>query len=677
MTDANSHTTLYQYDSRKRLTKTTYPDTTTVTNTYDGPGNLASVTDQAGHVVQYTYDAANQLKTVVQTNSPNTSNNTNAYGYDPDGNLTGISDENNHITQMTFDQLYQLSGKTLPDGSLTETRSYDPAGNLLSLTHFNGVTTAYTYDSLNRLLTRATPGETTVSFTYTATGKYATSTDASGTTTYSYDSMDRLVTKATPQGTLNYTFDAAGHVATIASSNTNGASVSYTYDDLDRLSTVVDNRLPSGQNTTTYAYDPASNLATATLPNGLQSTYTYDSLNRVTSMATPVSSYSYQLDATGKRTQAVELTGRALNWTYDGIYRLTNETIASAPSGKNGAVSYSLDPVGNRLSDSSSISGIGSSSETFDADDRLSAETYDGNGNTLTTGGKTFAYDSENHLSMNSGAVSIVYDAFGNRVAKTVDGVTTRYLVEDDINPTGYPQVMEETVGGSVQRTYTYGLQRISEDQIMDSAWTASFYGYDGAGSVRQLTNGAGAVTDTYEYDAFGNEVNHTGTTPNDFLYRAEQYDPDLGLYYLRARYYNPPTGRFMSRDPYDGEPDDPVTLHKYLYAGGNPINAIDPMGWEAIIEYQAQPKNSGLQAHHVIERRFGKVIAQAMCTLAAVLTVEDHQVITNAWRAKFPYGMNYSTLTAGQIFEAAEVIYADWPEIDAAAKRCRVLAGI
>ena len=85
-------------------------------------------------------------------------------------------------------------------------------------------------------------------------------TDASGTTTYTYDAMDRLITKQTPQGTLTYTYDAAGNVASLQSSNTNGISVAYSYDNLNRLSTVVDNRLPVGQNTTTYAYDAASNL---------------------------------------------------------------------------------------------------------------------------------------------------------------------------------------------------------------------------------------------------------------------------------------------------------------------------------------------------------------------------------------------------------------------------------
>ncbi|MGA8089064.1 MAG: RHS repeat-associated core domain-containing protein [Terracidiphilus sp.] len=89
------------------------------------------------------------------------------------------------------------------------------------------------------------------------------------------------------------------------------------------------------------------------------------------------------------------------------------------------------------------------------------------------------------------------------------------------------------------------------------------------------------AITDTYDYDAFGNKINSTGSTPNNFLYRGEAYDSDLGLYYLRARYYNPLTGRFMSRDPENGQIKVPSSLHKYLYAGGDPVNGWDPTGRE------------------------------------------------------------------------------------------------
>jgi RHS repeat-associated protein len=211
---------------------------------------------------------------------------------------------------------------------------------------------------------------------------------------------------------------------------------------------------------------------------------------------------------------------------------------------------------------------------------------FNESGDVTATGGKSFTYDSENHLVSMSGSgtsATFEYDAFGNRVAKTVNGVTTQYLV-DDLNPTGYPQVVDElNTGGAVTRTYTYGLQRISENLSPaltgNSTWTPSFYGYDGGGNVRQLTNLAGSVTDSYEYDAYGNSFTVSGTTPNEMMYRGEQYDSDLGLYYLRARYYNPLTGRFVSMDPEDGIPTDPKSLHKYTYAGGDPMNAIDPTG--------------------------------------------------------------------------------------------------
>ena len=99
-------------------------------------------------------------------------------------------------------------------------------------------------------------------------------------------------------------------------------------------------------------------------------------------------------------------------------------------------------------------------------------------------------------------------------------------------------------------------------------------------GSVRNLTNASGVVTDRYEYDAFGNSFTVSGTTPNNYLYRGEQYDPDLGLYYLRARYYNPLSGRFTGVDPLSdqGEP-------RYAYAGADPVDGIDPLGTEDLIE--------------------------------------------------------------------------------------------
>jgi len=130
-------------------------------------------------------------------------------------------------------------------------------------------------------------------------------------------------------------------------------------------------------------------------------------------------------------------SGRTVNWSYDHIYRLTDEVISLDSHSKNGNVHYDLDPVGNRTQETGTLSGLLPGSFTYDFDDRLNTETYDANGNTLTSGGKTFTYDFANRLkSMTAGSVSVAmqYDADGNRVAKTVNGVTTRYLV-DDLNP--------------------------------------------------------------------------------------------------------------------------------------------------------------------------------------------------------------------------------------------------
>jgi hypothetical protein len=237
-------------------------------------------------------------------------------------------------------------------------------------------------------------------------------------------------------------------------------------------------------------------------------------------------------------------------------------------------VAYGLDPVGNRTSVSSGISGLSPVAGSFNPDDELSAESYDQNGNVTATGGKTFAYNSQNQLISMGGTVSIVYDGDGNRVAKTVSGVTTKYLV-DDLNPTGYPQVVDELTNGAVSRTYAYGLQRIDEDQIISSAWTPSFYGYDGFGSVRQLTNVSGTVTDTYEYDAFGNKFTVSGSTPNNYLYRGEQFD--LGPWPLL-----PPR---QILQPPDGPVHEPVYAPKVmsLRGPGDWTKRSAPNRWETV----------------------------------------------------------------------------------------------
>jgi RHS repeat-associated protein len=277
--------------------------------------------------------------------------------------------------------------------------------------------------------------------------------------------------------------------------------------------------------------------------------------------------------------------GRAFTWSYDALYRLTDEVISGAAP--VGTISYRYDAVGNRTNRTSTVSGMPNQTFAYTANDWLASDVYDANGSTRTNGANVFFYDVENWLTnatVGGVSVSYTYNANGIRVSKTTGGVTTLYLV-DDRNPTGYAQVLEElTVSGGVTnlaKVFTYGHDLIAQRIV--SSGQRSFYGYDGNGNTRFLTGTNAVISDTYVYDAYGTLLASTGSTANDYLYSGEQNDPTLGLVYLRARYLNTGTGRFWTRDPHPGNNQDPISLHRYLYAHHDPVNRIDPSGHETL----------------------------------------------------------------------------------------------
>jgi RHS repeat-associated protein len=220
---------------------------------------------------------------------------------------------------------------------------------------------------------------------------------------------------------------------------------------------------------------------------------------------------------------------------------------------------------------------------------------YDSNGNTRTRTKKdaagvvvetvTYSWNQENRLvrvqNSNAEVVSYSYDADGVRVSKTVNGVTTEYLVDDNRD---YAQVLEERVNDALTASYVYGWDLISQERGVND----SFYLMDGLASTRGLTDASGVVTDTYTYDAFGNAITSTGDTANNYLFAGEQFDEALGQYYLRQRYYAPGVGRFTRVDSYEGTLDDSMSQHDYLYTHANPVNYIDPSGKFTLTEVLA-----------------------------------------------------------------------------------------
>ena len=347
--------------------------------------------------------------------------------------------------------------------------------------------------------------------------------------------------------------------------------------------------------TTTYAYDGVGDLAEADLPNGLTTTYAHDALDRVVSVETRaaggalVSSYAYTYEPAGHITRVVEQpSGRAVDYTYDVLWEVTGEAI-SDPAAGNRTFTYTYDAVGNRISRNDSASGM--TTYTYDADHRLLHEDgpagtivyeHDAAGNVTRRSGPGldvhYAYDVDGHLVQADDGTDVadyLYDADGVRVRKTVNSAAvTNYLADKSWDLT---QVLLETDGsGAVLAEYVIGRGPISQQR---PASGKSFYLFDGGGSARALANAGGAVTDRWSYDGWGNVLARTGSTANELLYRGQRFDAETGFYHLRARSYDPRTGRFTSLDPLPGLPESPLTLHGYLYGSNDPVNRFDPSG--------------------------------------------------------------------------------------------------
>ena len=637
-TDPKGNTVQHVYDALNRRTRTVFPAsevwtgsgyTTVQTDThtdYDELGRRiveyeqapVSVSKSARTTKRFGYDLLGRLRSVSHhsTSDPQLSN--TLYGYDELGNQITQTDALGRTTTYGYDNLGRRTTRTLPLGQ-SEQVEYDEAGNARFRTDFNGRTTEFQYDEMNRPRFRipdaAFVGEPTVEWTYWPDGQRKSMSDASGVTQYTYDARGRLETKEAPQGTISYTHDDAGNLESITTDTPDGASMTYTYDDLNRLETVTD----LNDQTTEYGYDLNGSLRRVSLPNGLTSIYDYSPTNRLASLtvtdvaSSTVASYLSKVHLTGHRREIHEALAHAappaapvqrqVAYTYDSMWRLRGEQVTAPSPAPSGASAWDLDLVGNRRGQTSTIPGLGTQTFTYDNNDRLNSDQYDNNGNTLLgalhispqsgignpqsaiQGSDT--YDSFDRLtrrtSPNGDTISITYNGDSQRVSKTVtrNGIatTTSWLV-DELNPTGYAQVIEERTNGALTAVFTYGHDLISQDRDTGLNWTVSYFGYDPHGNVRYLTDAAGAVTDTFDYDAFGNLVARTGITQTNYFYCGEEIDPDLGLSYNRARYLNLGSGRFWSMDKWEGVRGVPQTQHKALYAEASPIGGVDPSGY-------------------------------------------------------------------------------------------------
>jgi RHS repeat-associated protein len=466
--------------------------------------------------------------------------------------------------------------------SLSENYQYDADNNLTQKTDRKGQTITYLYDALNRLTSKTYPDTTAVDYVYDLVGKIQQVNDPTGTYAFAYDNMGRLIGTTTSYSFLTsrsftnaYTYDAASNRTGFT--DPESGSTAYSYDALNRLTSLAP---PSafGSGSFGFTYDALSRRTQMTRPNSVTTNYTYDNLSRLASVlhqlsGSTIDGASYTLDSAGNRTSKTDhLASSTSNYTYDAIYQLTQVTQAN-----NTTESYSYDAMGNRTV------SLGVSSYTTNASNELTATsnasyTYDSNGNTLTktVGSDTTSYtwDFENRLASvtlpnSGGTVSFSYDPFGRRIEKSSSAATSIFAYDTD-------NLIEETnSSGGVVARYTQ-TQNIDERLAMLRSSAASYYNADGLGSVTSLTNSAGAAAETYTYDSFGKVTASSGSLTNPFQYTGREMDPETGLYYYRARYYDPSVGRFLGEDPIGFQAGD---SNFYRYVQNGPVSLTDPQG--------------------------------------------------------------------------------------------------
>jgi RHS repeat-associated protein len=588
------YTWSYAYNEANQLRTQTDPLGHATTLAYDPAGNLSSRHDANSHVTGYGYDDANRLTSVTAPDpdgggplpAPVT-----GYAYDAVGNLASRTDANSHVTTYGYDAANRPTQVTAP-GNRNWTYAYDPDGNVQQVVDANGNATpssgdgqtTYGYDALDRLssidYSDTTPD---VSFGYDANGNRIQMTDGAGTESYVYDALDRLTSVTRGSDVFSYGYDL---VNPIQATYPGQPVVSYAYDDDERLQSAARSGLVTG-----YGYDAAGNLTQTTLPSGTGVTEArdYDRAGRLTDVTSAksgstLSGFAVSLDPVGNPLSVVR-TGslpQTQTYSYDAMDRLTGVCFQSGacPGGSDAFIRWSYDGVGNRLSEERPT---GTTSYTYDVADELTRAgstvyTYDQDGNELSAGSRTFAYDLANRpkaTTLGNTTTTYVYDGDGKRLQASTGqqaNRTTNFLW--DMNQALPQLALERDGNNSGLRAYLYGLSRIS--QTAGSA--SSYFLYDGLGSVANLVSSTGTTQWTWSYEPFGatrTEQKANGKQPDSAMRFTGEYLDPTGLYHLRARQYDPATGRFLTVDPLSGG----GSVSRYVYAQNRPTVLIDPTG--------------------------------------------------------------------------------------------------
>lgn len=567
--DALGRQRTYQTDVRGRATALRFGNAA-VAYRYDAAGRLAGTTDALGRARELVWTPEGWLASARLANGDEA-----RYRYDAGGRLLEIARPGGGQMRFTYDAAGNVTSMVEGTGPPRKS-THDKAGRQISVTDEAGQTTLITYDAAGRIVSRALADKTTITLQHDSAGRITSLDDGRAPVRYKYDTAGRVIEAEYPalKKSLRMLYDSRGMRTGLVTAT--GASIGYGYNPAGQLSDLA---LPNGSRLK-LTYDARDRLAGIEYPNGVTGRIEYDGEDLVVRVhyadrnRRAIASAEYKHDAAGNPTERRDQDRRVTEFAYDAAGQLTQETAGRS------VTRYGYAAGGRRTS----LERDGQKTTyEYDADERLvraQNETfrYSPRGELISRGGgqgdAEYSYDSQGQLSkVARGGESVEYTYWptGERLSRS-DRAGRKYFLYD-----GLDLLHELDADFTPVVTYVH-LPAADRPIAMIRGGDVFFFHADRNGSILALTDSRGQTVSSYEYDAFGNFRARKEGPPNPFGFTGREYDAATGLYYYRARYYDPSTGRFLSRDPV-ADLADPLSLNPYIYARNSPVRYVDPLG--------------------------------------------------------------------------------------------------
>ena len=539
---------------------------------------------------------------------------TESYVYDSRGDISSSTNPINQTTSNTYDEFNRVI--TTNTNSKNKEFKYDNDSNITEVS-INYQRTAYSYNDFAELLTVNSVDTGLTKFEYDLTARETKKTDADGTQhIYKKDALGRVtqISHTNPQAIETFTYDTNG-IGQLANVTDSSGTTSFNYDNLNRITkkTQKVNNITKAIN---YAYNNLGQLASITYPSGTIINYLYTSgkLSAINVNGNPLVldiSYFPLTDNPISWHLGINGIGRYIIKTYDlngKLIKFENQGLLDKTISMNGIynITQITDPnnyVGNNISatynDNNQIIGVDMNGQnlTYEFDNNMNLKKkplysfnyegnkiynlikdaggfgyffHDGRGNIKRNDLGDFTYDAKNNLiSSNTGMYSTYkFNAFNQRVAKTVETDTTYFMYDGD------KLIGEYDNAGNVILEHIYfnniPVAVLKNNQLYNVHT-------DEIGTPRIITDsGRNKIWTWDNADIYGgNEANSNYNFTYNLRFAGQYFDFENGLHYNMNRIYDPKTGRYMQSDPIGLNGGD----HTYNYVNGNPLSMTDPDG--------------------------------------------------------------------------------------------------